>query len=106
MPTMEDTPEVLSPESPSRAVSTSGAELPVVARLVVEIRSDGTTTIARAGLSDDTTGTTVLEARGSTPLALALDLARHIVGLTKLGPQAARALLAARRSTRADDRRR
>jgi hypothetical protein len=105
MPTMEHTPEALIPDSPSRPVSTSGAELPVVARLVVEVRSDGTTTIARAGLSDDTTGTTVMEARGSTPLALALDLARHIVGLTKMGPRTARALLAARRSTRGDDHR-
>jgi hypothetical protein len=104
MPTMEDTPEALTRDSMRRAVSASGAELPVVARLVVEVRSDGTTTIARAGLSDDKTGTTVMEARGSTPLALALDLARHIVGLTKMGPRTARALLVARRFTRGDDR--
>jgi len=59
-------------------------ELPVVARLIVEIRSDGTTTIARAGLSDDLSRQgTVLEARGSTPLALALSLARHLVGLSR-----------------------
>ena len=59
-------------------------EPPVVARLVVEIRSDGTTTIARAGLSDDLNRQgTVLEARGSTPLALALSLARHLVGLSR-----------------------
>jgi len=58
-------------------------ELPVVARLVVEIRSDGTTTIARAGLSDNLNRQgTVLEARGSTPLALALSLARHLFELT------------------------
>jgi uncharacterized protein (DUF362 family) len=99
---MKDTPEVLTHDPPNRAVSTSGAELPVVARLIVEIRSDGTTTIARAGLSDETSGTTVMEARGSTPLALALDLARHIVTLTKMGPRTARALLAVRRSIRAD----
>jgi hypothetical protein len=101
---MEDTPGRLTPLPPDPAISRSGAELPVVARLVVEIRSDGTTTIARAGLSDDTTGTTIMEAHGSTPLALALDLARHIVGLAKIGPRTARALLAARRSTRTGDR--
>jgi hypothetical protein len=56
----------------------------VVARLIVEIRSDGTTTIARAGLADELNRQgTVLEARGSTPLALALSLARHLVGLSR-----------------------
>jgi len=69
------------PPRPVEAAEPVG-ELPVVARLVVEIRSDGTTTIARAGLSDELNRQgTVLEARGSTPLALALSLARHLVGL-------------------------
>jgi len=69
-------PRSVEPKDPA-------GELPVVARLVVEIRSDGTTTVARAGLSDDLNRQgTVLEARGSTPLALALSLARHLVGLS------------------------
>lgn len=75
----------------ARALQTE-VEPPVVARLVVEIRSDGTTTIARAGLSDELKGeSTVLEARGSTPVALALSLARHLIDLTRpLLPRAAR----------------
>lgn len=69
-------------------------EPPVVARLVVEIRSDGTTTIARGGLTDVVSGqSTVIEARGSTPLSLAFDLCRSLVGLSTLGVRAARALL-------------
>jgi len=70
-------PRSVEPKDPA-------GELPVVARLVVEIRSDGTTTIARAGLSDDLNRQgTMLEARGSTPLALALSLARHLVALSR-----------------------
>lgn len=71
---------------PPRSVQAadSAGEPPVVVRLVVEIRSDGATTIARAGLGDDLNGRgTMLEARGSTPLALALSLARHLVALSR-----------------------
>ncbi len=67
---------------------------PVVARLVVEIRSNGTTTIARGGLTDvRAERTTVIEAHGSTPLALALSLSRHLFGLSSVAARAARALL-------------
>jgi len=65
----------------------------VVARLMVEIRSDGTATIARAGFSDDHNEATVFEARGSTPIALAMALARHLIQLSLQGPRAARSLL-------------
>ena len=69
-------------------------EPPVVARLVVEIRSDGTTTIARGGMTDVVSGqSTVIEARGSTPLSLAFDLCRSLVGISTFGVRAARALL-------------
>ncbi len=48
---------------------------PVVARLVVEIRSDGTRTIARGAMEDRTSGETVLlETSGTTPAALAASL--------------------------------
>ncbi len=48
---------------------------PVVARLVIEIRSDGTRTVARGALEDATTGETVsIESRGTTPAALALSM--------------------------------
>ncbi len=63
---MSDTPDSIEkrPEDP-----------PVVARLVVEIRSDGTRTIARAALEDTTTGETVrLESHGTSPAALAASM--------------------------------
>jgi hypothetical protein len=56
--------------------------LPVVARLVVEIRSDGSRTIARGGLEDVNLGQRVtIEAHGDSPLQLAFALAKS---LTKL----------------------
>lgn len=48
---------------------------PVVARLVVEIRSDGTRTIARGAMEDRVTGEQVaLRADASTPMALVQQL--------------------------------
>jgi hypothetical protein len=80
-------------------------DLPVVARLVVEIRSDGTRTIARGALEDQTTGQKVsVRADGTTPAALAASLARSLFDLPALqtGRQtlrrAVRALLPGRRS--------
>ncbi len=55
-------------------------EPPVVARLVVEIRSDGTRTIARGALQDAVAGQEVaIKAEGTTPLSLALALARSML---------------------------
>lgn len=69
-------------------------EPPVVARLVVEIRSDGSRTIARGALEDVHTGQTVaVQAHGATPLSLALSMARAIFSAPALGRTAARALL-------------
>lgn len=66
------------------------AEPPVVARLVVEIRSDGSHTIARGALEDSTSGQrTVIEARGTTPLTLALQLAKALTQLPRLGARSA-----------------
>lgn len=54
-------------------------ELPVVARLIVEVRSDGSRTVARGAMEDAASGTTAaIEARGTTPLELALTLAKSI----------------------------
>lgn len=53
------------------------AEPPVVARLIVEVRSDGTRTIARGGLEAGGEAVT-LEAHGTTPAQLAASLARTI----------------------------
>lgn len=70
---------------------------PVVARLVVEIRSDGTTTIARGGLEDRSTGQQVaIEARGGTPEELALQLAKALVSTPILGASALRAAVGSR----------
>lgn len=57
-----------------------GPEPPVVARLMVEIRSDGSRTIARGALQDELTGEQVaVEARGNSPLELAGQLAKTLV---------------------------
>ena len=84
---------------PVRDAAPRAGEPPVVARLVVEIRSDGTRTIARGAVEDVTTGErTVVEAHGTTPLALMLSLSRSLVRLPGLARRAARALLPGRRS--------
>jgi hypothetical protein len=55
------------------------AEPPVVARLMIEIRSDGSRTIARGAMEDLATGQrTQIEARGDSPLQLAFALARSL----------------------------
>jgi hypothetical protein len=69
-------------------------ELPVVARLMVEIRSDGSYTVARGAMEDALSGQKVaVEATGSSPLALALSLAKSIAGAPWLARQAFRALM-------------
>lgn len=61
------------------------AEPPVVARLIVEIRSDGSRTIARGGLEDVASGQKVtIDARGDSPAQLALALARSILKMPRL----------------------
>jgi hypothetical protein len=83
--------------SPGREVRERPGEPPVVARLVVEIRSDGSRTIARGALEDTTTGErTVLEAEGETPLALMLSLGRALSRVPSLARRAARKLLGPR----------
>ena len=74
-------------------------EPPVVARLVVEIRSDGTRTIARGALEDAQRGErTAIEARGDSPIQLAIALARTLTQLPKLAARASvRGLLGRRR---------
>jgi len=92
--------------SDHRAVTppTNGREIshepepPVVARLIVEIRSDGSRTIARGAVEDVTTGErTTVEAHGSTPLALMVSLSQALVSLPALARRAARALLPGKR---------
>ena len=56
------------------------SDLPVVARLIVEIRSDGARTLARGALEDVVTGERVqLEANGGSPAQLAASLAGSLL---------------------------
>jgi hypothetical protein len=85
-------------ESPHEAPLQASEDLPVVARMVIEIRSDGSRTVARGALEDVVLGQRVaVQAEGSTPLALAISLARSMVKVPSLARGAARALLAGRR---------
>jgi hypothetical protein len=74
-------------------------EPPVVARLVVEIRSDGSRTIARGALEDVTTGqTAMIDAAGTSPIQLAFALMKSITQLPKLSAKMAiRGLLSGRK---------
>lgn len=72
-------------------------EPPVVARMIVEIRSDGTRTIARGAIEDALNGERVaIQAQGSTPLALASSLAKSLFSAPALARQAVRALIESR----------
>jgi hypothetical protein len=65
-------------------------DLPVVARLVVEIRSDGRRTIARGAVEDRASGQKVaIEARGDSPAQLAMALARSLWKMPGLGARRA-----------------
>lgn len=65
--------------SPEATLPTQGDDLPVVARLIVEVRSNGFRTVARGAMEDASTGArAAVEAAGSTPLELALGLAKSL----------------------------
>jgi hypothetical protein len=73
------------------------AELPpVVARMVVELRSDGTRTVARGAIEDLNSGERVaIRADASTPLALANELARTLLKTPLLARETIKAVLPA-----------
>jgi hypothetical protein len=78
-----------------------GEEPPVVARMIVEIRSDGSRTIARGAVEDTATGArTTIEARGDSPMQLALALAKSIGALPQLTLKSAVRGLLSRRKKR------
>jgi hypothetical protein len=59
---------------------TDDEQLPVVARMVVEIRSDGSRTIARGAIEDHLGGQAVgVEARADSPLELSRALAKMVL---------------------------
>lgn len=73
-------PDALSTRDTTGALSSEADLPPVVARMVVEIRSDGTRTIARGALEDLKSGERVsLEANAATPLALARELTKTLL---------------------------
>lgn len=73
--------------TPKEARPVAQADLPVVARLVVEIRSDGTRTIARGAMEDVEGGERVaIEASGDSPVQLAQALVKSLMRLP-LGAQ-------------------
>lgn len=75
---------------------------PVVARLVVEIRSDGSRTVARGAMEDLGTGERVaVRAEGSSPIQLAGALAKSLLSVPALALQAARSVAEANKATKA-----
>jgi|SRR5688572_815722 len=72
---------------------------PVVARMVIEIRSDGRRTIARGALEDRVSGQTVaIEADATSPWALSRKLVGALLGVPAFARSAVRALLPKKRS--------
>ncbi len=73
-------------ETPSTQLGPSQSlKPPVVARLVVEIRSDGSRTIARGALEDLDSGDVVtVEAHGRSPASLAWSLAKTVANAPAL----------------------
>lgn len=91
---MSDDPHPVSPPAPADVSKRRdrddpvglGDEPPVVARLVVEIRSDGRRTIARGALEDRLEDQRVgIEIDTGSPLSLALSLARALLQIPQLG---------------------
>jgi len=90
--------ELMGPE-PDRAgaLEAEGDLPPIVARMVVEIRSDGRRTIARGAIEDRILGETVqLRLDGATPLSLARELATSLLKTPVFAKKAISALLAGR----------
>jgi len=84
--------------SKKNAVAEVPPEPPVVARLVIEIRSDGSRTIARGAMEDTASGEKVaVHVEGASPLALALSLAKSLVTLPALAATTMRAMLPGKR---------
>jgi hypothetical protein len=73
-------------------------EPPVVARLIVEIRSDGTRTVARGLAEDVARGERIqVEAEGNNPLQLALSLLKSLKDVPALARSFGRGFLPGRK---------
>jgi hypothetical protein len=77
--------KLVRPDESELEVRSPDDELPVVARLVVEIRSDGKRTVARGAVEDAASGERVaVEARGASPAQLAFALAKSLWQVPRL----------------------
>jgi hypothetical protein len=75
------------------SLKTNGPEPPVVARLMVEIRSDGSRTVARGVLEDTVTNqSAAVRAEGTTPAQLARSLAGTLLTLPMFAAKISRNL--------------
>ena len=91
-----DQPLRLVPD-PGNTLPEKSEEPPVVARLMIEIRSDGSRTIARGALEDMLQGEKVaVEARGTSPASLAASLIKSLFSGPLLAKAVARRLLRGR----------
>lgn len=73
-------PTKLAAAPAAQVLAENPEDPPVVARMIVEIRSDGLRTIARGAIEDSHSGERVtLEAHGTSPMALAASLAKSLV---------------------------
>lgn len=103
----DDEPEarelVSQPEQPRVPVTNADDDLPVVARMVVEIRSDGRRTIARGALEDPDGQRVTVEARSTTPWALARELAGALWKMPRFPRPSLRSMLPGRRRRRDDE---
>lgn len=80
--------------TPRAQVPANYEEPPVVARMIIEIRSDGTRTVARGALEDIVTGERVkIEASGGSPIQLAASLASNLLSTPFMLGRAAGALV-------------
>jgi hypothetical protein len=85
-------PRERAPATRDPADITADPELPIVARLVVEVRSDGSRTITRGAIEDAISGETVaVEARADSPLELSMNLAKMLLQAPALASQGVRA---------------
>jgi hypothetical protein len=85
-------------EKTAEAMPTATPELPVVARMVVEIRSDGTRTMARGAFEDLQSGEKMeLKAEGASPLLLIASLLNSLRSVPALVKDAASKLLPKKR---------
>lgn len=93
----EKPPSPLVPAE-NRTLAEPPDEPPVVARMVIEIRSDGSRTVARGALEDVISGQKVaIEAKGSSPASLAGSLMKSLLTMPVLARGTIRALLRGRK---------